>query len=45
MYTSKERRAWCTHYYATGSNTAATCRHFRISRATLYTWVYMAAAL
>jgi len=38
-YTSKERRAWCAHYYATGSNAAATCRHFRISRATLYTWL------
>jgi transposase len=38
-YTSSDRRAWCAHYYATGSNATATCRHFRISRATLYKWL------
>src|SRR6266542_4983339 len=38
MHTSAERRAWFDHYHSTGCNIAATCRFFRITRATFYKW-------
>jgi transposase-like protein len=37
-YTSADRRAWIQHYQESG-NISETCRHFGITRSTLYRWL------
>ena len=36
---SRQRRQWIEFYLANGRKVSATCRHFGISRSTLYRWL------